>query len=55
MIKRYSVLAIATAFVSLLVAGCMTPGKMNEIMASWVGNNANNLIGILGATPAGHV
>ena len=44
MIKRYSFLAITTAFVILLVTGCITPGKMNEIMSSWVGDNANNLI-----------
>ena len=41
--RRSALLAIATAFAILLVAGCMTPGKMNEIMSSWVGDECQQL------------
>lgn len=38
----------ALAFLASVLPGCMTAGKMNEIMASWVGHDVNSLIAAWG-------
>ena len=39
--RRWSALvSTVTVAVILLLSGCMTPGKMNETLSSWVGDNA---------------
>ena len=43
--RRWSALvSTVTVAMILLLSGCMTPGKMNETLSSWVGDNANNLM-----------
>ena len=48
MISKHGTWLALVGSLVLLLPGCMTTAKMNKIMASWVGHDANELIAAWG-------